>query len=406
MEIVSTSATQSAKVLFCQFSTNLINKDVKKDVADVYYTSIYDLKGKDGYFKGADFWEIPLWIAEIAGCLKGFNKELYIIKDIQQAQEDLNNKEVDYILFSALDVNKQLILEIAKNYTGKAKIVIGGYVDFKIFEGLNNVIILNTIKGLAEYLNIKYIYDLDYTLFKGMKTIPRLTLSTGCLNVCKFCTQEKIINEKNVKDVIKQVKSYKDLNFELIYLNDKTFGQAKNYILLKGLTKTIKRYNPAFKGFIIQTTTSQFLQNDFVKNIKDLNIFAVELGIESYNNEILAQLRKPQNTKVIDKAINIIKGLGIKIIPNFMIGLIGESKDSYINTLTFISEHMKDFYILNIYNLAIYENTELAKEVNFDSTDSNELDIDKSFYNKEQKENNKYFYNCIFKIGLEILRQG
>ena len=315
------------KILFCQFHNELINKSYEKDIADRYYNGIYQYKENDGYFKTNEFFELPLWIAEICGSLKhtAIKKDILIIEDTKKALKDINKAQADYILFSALDVNKGYIKEIISNYKGSARFILGGYIDFKNFEGFKNVTIFKTVKAFISFLGLKYSYNLDYTLFNGFKTVPRLTLSTGCLNKCKFCIVDRLIIEKSKRDIIKQIEAFKPLKFKLVYLNDKTLGQAENYKLLPLIYKRIKKYNPAFKGFIIQTTCNQFLKKDFVQAIKGAHIFACEIGIESYNNDILAGLKKPQNTKTIDKAIDKLKELNIKIIPNLIIGLIGEN---------------------------------------------------------------------------------
>jgi len=390
--------------LFCQFSTLLINKGNKKDIADKYYANIYKKKSYFGYYKNTHFWELPLWIAEICGTLKNHKKELLIIKEVKQALKKLNKVNTDFILFSVLEVNKHLVMKIIKNYTGNATFILGGYIDFKDFKKFDNVLICSSPQDMTQKLNIDYVYNLDYLLFKNYKTVPRLTLSTGCTNKCKFCTVEKKIVSYNLQDIKKQIESFQYLKFKLIYLNDKTFSQAKNYKQLANIYNDIKKYNKKFKGFIIQTTTAQFLNAEFIQTLKNSHVQVVELGIESYNNNLLKELKKPQNIDTIDNAIQILKNLKIKIIPNFIIGLIGENESSYNNTLNFIKKHIKDFFILNIYNLAIYKNTELSQEINnLTDNDFNELIQEKSFYNDNQSKINEVFYNDIFKLGLQIL---
>jgi len=393
------------KILFCQFSTNLINKDFsKKEISNIYYSSIWKNRKKDGYFKGKHFWEIPLWIAEISGLLKkeNFKKDLFIIQDLKKAINYLNKSKADFILFSCLEVNKAFIMEIIKAYKGKGKIILGGYTDLTPFKKFNNVFTFESLKDFATFLNIPYAYDLDFSLFKNYKIIPRLNLSSGCLNHCKFCSIEKNIKEKSKREIIKQVRAFKDLKFKLIYLNDKTFFQAKNHYLLKSIYRKIKKYNPDFKGFIIQTTATAILKHS--DKLKDLKIYACEIGIESFNNEILKDLNKPINEKIVITAIEKLKALEVKIIPNFIIGFIQENKKTYLKTLSFIKTYLKDFFILNIYNLAIYQNTDLSKEIKIDNeNDLNELIQDKTFYNAIQKKNNSFFYNQIFKLGLKVL---
>ena len=392
-------------ILFCQFHNELINNNYEKSIADNYYTGIYKYKENDGYYKQDAFFELPLWIAEIKGSLtNNYNSKLLIIKNINEAIQEIKNIKPDYICFSVLDVNKQYIKEIINNSSKDNNFILGGYINFDYFNNHDNVKIFNSIKLFIEYLGIEYKYNLDYSLFKNYKTIPRLTLSKGCLNKCKFCIVEKEIKEISLKDVLKQIKAFKVLDFKLIYLNDKTFGQCKNYKILPLLYKRIKKYNPNFKGFIIQTTVNQFNKKEFVNDIKASYIFACELGIETFNNNILKQLKKPQQTKTILKAMQILRQLKIKIIPNIIIGIIGENKQTYNNTLRFLKHYKKDIYLLNIYNLALYLNSELAKEINVkNDNDLNENSTNKSFYNKQALIDNEYFYNQVFNFGMELL---
>ena len=396
------------KIIYCQFHNNLINGKYEKNISDKYYNGIYKYKKQDGYYKSKAFFELPLWVAECKGSIKDkYKQDLLIIDNVKNTIDKLNKINTDYICFSVLDVNKNFIHDIIKGYKGKAKFILGGYINFDNFKIYNNVLIFNTIKAFIEYLNIDYKYNLDYTLFKGYKTIPRLTLSKGCLNRCKFCIVEKNITEYSKKDILKQIKAFKPLKFKLIYLNDKTFGQCNNYKLLPLLYKRIKKYNPNFKGFIIQTTCNMFLKADYIRHIKNSHIVVCELGIETYNNNLLNNLSKPQNIKIIDNAIQILKNLNIKIIPNIIIGLIGENRKTYNNTLLFIKKHKKDIYLLNIYNLALYLNSALAKDIkNITDNDLNENITNKSFYNNSQLIDNEYFYNQVFKLGIKILKQN
>lgn len=395
------------KILFCQFHNYIINGKNKKDISDIYYTGIYNYKRKDGYYKTKEFFELPLWINEVKGGLKNhnFKTDLLVIDNLKNAIDKINTINPDYILFSVLDVNKKFIYDIIAKYKGKAKIILGGYIDFTDFLKFDNVKIFNSVKDFISFLNIPYVYNLDYSLFKNYKTIPRLTLSKGCINRCKFCIVTKKLQVVNKRDIIKQIKSFKNLKFKLIYLNDKTFGQVKNYKLLPLIYKRVKKYNSDFEGFIIQTTPAQVLNPDFMQFLKNSKIIICELGMETYNNNLLKFYKKPATIDIINKAIKILKNNDIKIILNIIIGLLGENKKTYNNTLSFIKKNQKDIYLLNIYNLAVYLNSELSKIIAIkNNNDLNENKTQKSFYNKKQVKNSKYFYNNLFKIAIKILK--
>lgn len=396
-------------IIFAQFHNYLINGKYEKDIASEYYNGIYKYKKNQGYYKTEHFFELPLWINEIVGSLKNtdYKKELLIIEDIEKAIKNIELKNPEYILFSVLEVNKKFVQRIIEKTKFDGVFILGGYIDFKPFKKYKNVKIYNSVQEFINTLNIKYKYNLDYSLFKNYPTVPRLTLSKGCKYRCKFCIIENNVTELNTRDILKQVKSFKPLKFKLVYLNDKTFGQASNYKLLPLIYKRIKKYNKDFKGFIIQTNSSLFLKSEFIEVLKDSHIFACELGIESYNNHILRSLHKPQNIDIIETSIEVLKSLHIKIIPNLIIGLIGENRQSYNNTLKFIKKHIKNIFLLNIYNLAIYQTSALANEINIKNDDDlNENVTKKSFYNATQLEDNDYFYNSIFKLGMDILKQN
>lgn len=393
------------QIIFCQFSNQLLNPN-NKDLAYKYYNDIYKIK--TGYWKNEHYFELPLWIAEICGALKysTIETQLHIITDIEQSMKYLKqyqNKNT-LILFSALDVNKHFIKIIAK-LLPFLNIHIGGYINFEYFNSFKNIKIHFNIKSFIESLGIEYIYNLDYSLFKNEKTIPRLTLSKGCLNKCDFCTVEKTITAISEENIFKQVMSFQNLNFMYIYLNDKTYGQANNFTILYDIFDIVKEYNPKFKGFIIQTTAMEIISNEKLQVMLRSNIiYAVEFGMETYNNDILYSLNKPQNEKTIILAMDIIKYFKVKCIPNIIIGFLQENRLSYNRTLNFLNHYKNDLFILNIYNLAIYEDSKLHNEIIAkDKIDFNENSLEKTFYTNKQKKDNKYFYNQIFKLALKTL---
>jgi len=356
----------------------------------------------DGYYKGDDFWEVPLWIARLSRSIpETWNKNLYVIENTDQSIKELSSQDIDYICFSVLDVNKKHIKEFIDKYSGRARIILGGYTNLDDLRQ-NNVLIFDSMEDCIKYLGLKFIPGTDYSLFKGFKTIPRITLSKGCLFHCKFCTVSDKLELIPDDIILQDAKNFYPLKFKLVYLDDKTFFQAKNYRILKQVYRVIKSYNPEFKGFIIQTTCSTVLKH--LSEIEELHIFAIELGIETYNNTLLKALSKPQDEKLILKAMIALEKIDVKVIPNIIIGIIGENKQSYNKTLSLLNRFEECIYILNIYNLAIYNNTQLSKEIDINSdNDLNENSLDKSFYNSNQNKDNLYFYNSIFSIGLKIL---
>lgn len=401
------------KILCIQISNNLINgKYDKNDISQVYYKTLYDIKKNQGYIKPKHFWELPLWVTEVD---YNVDVDFYICKNITDTINYILNSNYHYILFSVLDVNKKIILKIMHKVKQEYKqidnyntiFILGGYINineyFKFYIHNGYALTFNTIKDFIEFLGLKYKKGNSYKLFEGYKTIPRLTLSTGCLNNCDFCTIEKKITPTSTQVIKQQIAAFKPLKFKLIYINDKTFGQCYNYKLLPVLYKIIKKYNSSFEGFIIQTTTGQILKisDNF---IKESHIKYIELGIETFNDNILRKHNKPSSEKLTVRALSKINKLeNAQAIVNIIIGLPEETNITYSNTLNLIKLFKKTISHLNIYNLAIYDNTELSKKIKYTESDKNELGLNKSFH--KDINSHKNFYNNIHKLGINLLKE-
>ena len=390
---------------FLQVSDNLLNPDDASNPADVYFKAIWNHLNGEGYFKPEHFWEIPLWIAELSYNLNDANNEfeLFHIYYISKDRCYPILPEADIYLGSILDCNKEYFRVIAQNNPDK-EFRFGGYIGYvkfsEYFKGLDNVVWYLDIKEFCKFRGIKYQYGTDYSLFKGIKCIPRLTLSNGCTNHCRFCTVPNEVIETDLLDIWQQIQSMRDLDFELIYINDKTFGQCHNYIRLKTIYKYIKEFNPKFRGFTVQTTCYQILK--FYSqgiNLKDFGIVNVELGIESYNDDILKKDNKPQNTGTIDTALNILKSMGINIIPNIIIGLPGENLFTYWATLDWLKENKQNFLMLNITNFVPYTESDFHPV----EQDFNENSTGRSYHTASETAAIRIFTESLFTIGMEII---
>lgn len=404
---------ENKKVLCIQISTNLINADNKdSDIMSQYYNTLYKVKKPNGYYKGFEFWEAPKWQCMIAYNIK---TDSYVCKSTNQTIEYINNTNYDYIAFSILDVNKDIIRKIINSDKLKDKhFIIGGYINFKQYTKTlkhNNYKHYKTIKDFIQTeFNKPFKYGFNYNNFKNMEVIPRLTLSKGCLNNCDFCTVQKHLTKISDKNIINECKNFKPLKFKLVYINDKTFGQCENYKLLPKLYKIIKNYNPYFEGFIIQTTTITLVKKLTHKFIKDAHINYIELGIETFNQDILTKYHKASNLSYSLKSFDYIREYNNKyqnkayIIPNIIIGFKEENTHTYNKTLWYLKTNLDVISHFNIYNLAIYEGTELSKKIKYTESDKNELNVKKSFHKNPNV--HLKFYKDIFTLGINHLNNN
>jgi hypothetical protein len=368
------------KLLFLQVSSIVLHNYEHKRASN-YYEDLYRLK--DGYEKNNHFWELPLWVVEIDGFLDGIMHTTFRVIDSNKPFLD-NVDGYDYILFSATNANQTYIKQFVAQYEGRAEILYGGYIK------IDGIKYLASPKDLAEYLGVPYKYALNYRHFMATKTIPRITLSNGCQSRCKFCVVGYGLEELNRKDILHQADQMsKCLQFKYAYVSDKTFGQAFNHTLLWEAYHAIKKNNPKFEGFIIQTTAAQLNKPWFIDSLPGLRVKIVEIGMESFNDKILKSLRKPASEYLIRTAVDKLHKKGLKIILNVVTGLVGETLETYQRTLDFVEESKEKLFALNIYTLNVHSGKEYGKEVTQASI--------------EEQDPTRYFYNRIFELATEIL---
>lgn len=385
-------------VVMFQFSSGKLYDDRTPEIMTQYYNKLYS-GVREGYTRPNDFWEIPQWISNVAYMVP--DSDVYVIRDISEAEKFINSSQYKMALFSVMDVNKDEVRRLAENNRSNTKIGIGGYSDMSMFHGIKNVQLFTDLKQLSQYLNVPYKKGYNFKHFTGVKCIPRLTLSSGCLHKCTFCVIPKNLSETDKEAIDQQVESFKNLNASLIYIDDKTFGQAGNYFYLVNIFDKMKSNNPDFEGFIIQTTALQMRKLN-ASWLKAAGIKYIELGIESYNNAILKRYKKPANEQIIDDAVEKIRDAGINFIPNIIVGFPEETYQTYKHTYDFIVRNSDIISHMNIYNLAVYDHTELSNmiKVKFDS-DADENVITKSFHSDPNL--HKSFFYSIYKLGIKLL---
>ena len=154
-----------------------------------------------------------------------------------------------------------------------------------------------------------------------------------------------------------------------------------------------------FKGFIVQTTATTIPKIDWDK----LPVYAIEMGVESYNDEILKEMRKPASVRTIDNAVRVILDAGIKYIPNIIIGLPSETRHTYLSTLNHLLG--SDILHANVYSLAVYDDAELSGEIDKKSEHDGDETTQFKSYNTELKNKiDKAAYELIIECLIKKLK--
>lgn len=366
-------------ILFVQCANSMFKRHGS---CDRYWDVFYKRWEHIGYYMGRHVFEIPKWVAEIAYFLQGDNKELFYCEhDVSEAVGKINNGKYDYVMMSLMNANQFIIRDII-SLCPNQKFLVGGYNDefmADMAKECPNVEITNSTIDVAKTLGAEYRFGTDYSLFVGERVIPRLTMSYGCLNNCKFCIvpHGKIIPVG--RDIIEQqVKSFEPIDYRLIYIDDKTYGQCVNY----GFTKEMALFTgkKGFNGFIVQTTTGMLYNK--AKDFKDVGVCVAEIGLETFNDEILRMYRKPSSESMTLKAVSACNACGIHLIANIIIGLPEETEETYRKTYDYVMPLMEQGKLIGI-NPAIYtdyDNEENLGEIDF--LDDGKVELHRVWWDK------------------------
>lgn len=356
-----------------------------------YYKQVYSRH--DGFDMPRHYMEYPTWIAVIAGMLpdKWYEKSLHVVTDVQASIDYLNEKPMNAIvLMSAMDVNKDVLIEIVTNIS--QTVIMGGYVNPDHFN--EYVIWCENVNELSACIpHVLLNAAPDYSLFDE-PTIPRLTLSEGCLHNCAFCTIERGIVEISWEQVRAQVRSFEGMKFKLVYLNDKTFGQASNWERLWELWNEITQFNPEFIGFIAQTTVN--VANEHMLDFASIGVKYLEIGVEACDEEYLKSMRKPFNLGQLRKMTDQIRhDVHVGFIPNIIFGLPGAR---YEQTLAWLWLNADIISFINPFILSQYESSKGNMVEAQTDQDSNEQVMAKSWLTAEEVERSQDAMRQAFSI--------
>lgn len=197
--------------------------------------------------------------------------------------------------------------------------------------------------------------------------IPIFIPHGGCPEKCKFCDQKVSggtpVAKKEVLETIEKYLSTQKENEEVeIAFYGGTFTALKQSSQLQYLD-IIKPYLDSNKIHSVRIATRpDAIEHEWMQVLRDLyKIKTVELGVQSFEVNVLKNAgRSHLNLHIID-AIKILRKLNLEVGIHIMLGLPGETENSDQITVKWLSELMPD--MIRIHPLVVIENTEFHKEL-------------------------------------------
>ena len=196
--------------------------------------------------------------------------------------------------------------------------------------------------------------------------IPVFIPHSGCPHQCAFCNQSIITNQKSslpklpgktaLHQIVTQYLQYKGLRkyVELAFFGGNFLGLAHETIIQ--LLDMVQPYIHTKKidGIRFSTRPDTITQQtlDLVQPYK---ISAIELGVQSMNDEVLLKSRRGHTSMDTIKAIDLLKGYPFKIGVQVMVGLPGDHEDSLFKSTKKLVKLTPDF--ARIYPLMVLKSS-------------------------------------------------
>ncbi len=184
-----------------------------------------------------------------------------------------------------------------------------------------------------------------HAFFKAKPIAPLMT-SRGCPHQCSFCASHVIHGKKfrrrSARNVVDEVEFLiKNYGIKEINIIDDTFSEAQEHAL--GICEEIikRKLRISWKAPI--GLRADTINDDLLKVFKASGCYSVSIGIESFNDKVLLEMKKPLSKSHLADKICMVRKYGIETVGFFILGLPEDTEDSIRETINFANKSMIDF---------------------------------------------------------------
>jgi radical SAM superfamily enzyme YgiQ (UPF0313 family) len=178
---------------------------------------------------------------------------------------------------------------------------------------------------------------LDLFLWPRVKDNPRLeklglSSSRGCFSHCSFCFRTmRYVRQMSPERFCRQLEFLVERHgLRYAFINDLTFviGRRRTLELCQGLKKIGIRW--------ACSTRVDNIDEELLETMGDSGCEEVWYGFESVDQKVLDANFKDITVEEIERAVEITDKAGIRVMANFIIGLLGETQGSLNKMIEFI----------------------------------------------------------------------
>ncbi len=196
---------------------------------------------------------------------------------------------------------------------------------------------------------------------RSKRIYPIFIPFSGCRFRCAFCNQwassgvpqEDVM--KLLEDAFSFLKSSERVYDEVSIYGGTPLWSGLGWQIMERLTPFIKEGKV---GGIRLSTRPDSITPETVNRLKELGVTTVEIGIQSLSDRVLRCVNRGHTVADVERAISLLKGAGINVIGQFMIGLPCEGDEIY-DIPKFAAD--RGLGGVRIFPLVVLKDTELEK---------------------------------------------
>jgi len=205
-----------------------------------------------------------------------------------------------------------------------------------IFRDTSGQVNKNSPRGFVS--NLEMFPRPDRSLFKYEYNYHSIIGTRGCPFSCTFCNSSHIWGHKyrlrRPESVLEEIKYISDQfgQNKLFIFQDDTFNYDKKWVL--SVCRLIKPLNITWR---IRGCRADLITEEIAEALATSGCIGVACGVESANNLALRAMQKGTKIEDIMRGVSLLQISGITVVGNFMIGNVGDTLDSTINSFEYAS---------------------------------------------------------------------
>ncbi len=169
--------------------------------------------------------------------------------------------------------------------------------------------------------------------------IPIFVSHKGCPNDCIFCNQKRITGESGKTDfdkVYNKIKNCLETAPEEAEIEIAFFGGSFTGIDINEQNRYLEIAGSFFKDSRVKgirlSTRPDYISKEILLNLKKYGVTAIELGVQSMDNDVLLKNKRNLSTESTVEASMLIKSYGFELGLQMMTGMYGSDVNKDIDT--------------------------------------------------------------------------